>query len=237
LYGTASYGGASDLGAVFKVNTNGTGFCLLHSFSTNSSGGATPRGGLTRGQDGAWYGTTSVGGSWGKGTVFRLGTPPSIVSQPGSRTNFPNTFAAFAVTAVGPQPLSFQWQRNGINLLEGGNVSGSTTPALTLGHVCRGDEAGYSVVVTNWAGSVTSLPATLTVGALPELFGISSAPDGTFQLMLSARPGYSYRIDASTNLIDWQAVTNLPNPGGVIQFIDAGASNFQQRFYRAAWAP
>src|SRR5438105_1547482 len=45
LYGTAVYGGGSDVGTVFKVNTNGTGFKNLHSF-TGGSDGADPYAGL-----------------------------------------------------------------------------------------------------------------------------------------------------------------------------------------------
>src|SRR5260370_39297615 len=33
LYGTAAYGGGSGNGTVFAVNTNGTGFTILHSFT------------------------------------------------------------------------------------------------------------------------------------------------------------------------------------------------------------
>src|SRR5712692_5150397 len=43
LYGTASDGGASGWGTVFQVNTDGTGFRNLHSFSGFSGGdGANP---------------------------------------------------------------------------------------------------------------------------------------------------------------------------------------------------
>src|SRR5438876_10458 len=37
LYGTAYYGGSSGSGTVFKVNTNGTGFTTLHSFTATST--------------------------------------------------------------------------------------------------------------------------------------------------------------------------------------------------------
>src|SRR6266446_10492681 len=36
LYGTATYGGSSGNGTVFKVNTDGTGFTNLHSFTAGS---------------------------------------------------------------------------------------------------------------------------------------------------------------------------------------------------------
>ncbi len=73
LYGTASEGGSSYFGTVFKLNTNGTGFSVLKEFSY--SDGVIPRAGeLIQGTDGALYGTASQGGSGGFGTVFKLNT-------------------------------------------------------------------------------------------------------------------------------------------------------------------
>jgi uncharacterized repeat protein (TIGR03803 family) len=70
LYGTANSGGRLGLGTVFKVNTDGTGFKNLHSF-TNSTDGANPCAGLLLSGN-TLYGTTHVGGSTGGGTVFKL---------------------------------------------------------------------------------------------------------------------------------------------------------------------
>ena len=77
LYGTAEFGGGfSDNGTVFTVNTNGSGFTNLHSFSGGSDG-ANPEGGLIL-SGGTLYGTTSAGGlatnSFGSGTVFAVNT-------------------------------------------------------------------------------------------------------------------------------------------------------------------
>ena len=41
---------------------------------------------------------------------------------------------------------------------------------------------------------------------------------------------------ALTNLVNWVPVADLANPGGVVEFIDSGASSVPQRFYRAACA-
>jgi uncharacterized repeat protein (TIGR03803 family) len=77
LYGTTQLGGTNGEGTVFAVNTDGTGFTVLHTFtalinSTNSDG-AHPQAGLL--QDGPYlYGTAESGGTNGNGTVFRLRT-------------------------------------------------------------------------------------------------------------------------------------------------------------------
>jgi uncharacterized repeat protein (TIGR03803 family) len=77
LYGAASAGGSGGNGTVFKVNTNGTGFTILHSFtaSANSinSDGAWPYAGLILSGN-TLYGTAVHGGSSGNGTVFAVHT-------------------------------------------------------------------------------------------------------------------------------------------------------------------
>ena len=59
--------------------------------------------------------------------------------------------------------VELPWRKNGVDLGEAGNVSGVLTPTLTVSNVAHADEGGYSVVITNSFGSVTSLVATLTV--------------------------------------------------------------------------
>ena len=81
LYGTASGGGSSGVGTVFAVNTNGTGFTTLHSFTAfdqtyyANSDGSRPAGVLILSGH-TLYGTAYQGGSSGKGTVFSLSLPP-----------------------------------------------------------------------------------------------------------------------------------------------------------------
>ena len=77
LYGTASYGGVFGKGTVFKVNTDGSGFTNLHSFtatvSSTNGDGATPSSGLVLSGN-ILYGTATYGGSKGDGTVFAVNT-------------------------------------------------------------------------------------------------------------------------------------------------------------------
>jgi uncharacterized repeat protein (TIGR03803 family) len=71
LYGTAS-GGSSGNGTVFAVNTDGTGFTNLHTFTGNYTEGANPNGLLLSGN--TLYGTAKIGGSGFNGTVFAIDT-------------------------------------------------------------------------------------------------------------------------------------------------------------------
>ena len=75
LYGTAMEGGISNNGTLFKINTDGSGFTVLKSF-TGSSDGALPLGRLVLAGT-TLYGTTQSGGMGinnGGGTVFKINT-------------------------------------------------------------------------------------------------------------------------------------------------------------------
>jgi uncharacterized repeat protein (TIGR03803 family) len=84
IYGTAFQGAANNLGAVFEINTDGTGFALLHSFAGGPSDGAYPYGGLTL-SGSTLYGTAMNGGAYyngptGGGVLFALTVPePSSI--------------------------------------------------------------------------------------------------------------------------------------------------------------
>jgi uncharacterized repeat protein (TIGR03803 family) len=71
LYGTTKFGSSSGRGAVFAINTDGTGFTNLYSFI--GTGGSNPEAGLIVSGN-TLYGTTFAGGSSGYGNVFRVNT-------------------------------------------------------------------------------------------------------------------------------------------------------------------
>jgi uncharacterized repeat protein (TIGR03803 family) len=79
LYGTAYHGGSSGNGTVFALNTDGTGFTSLYSFTATSgtlstnSDGAQPAAGLILSGN-TLYGAAEAGGSSGNGTVFAVNT-------------------------------------------------------------------------------------------------------------------------------------------------------------------
>src|SRR5260221_7041137 len=68
LYGTTTGGGSSGNGTVFAVNTDGSGFTNLYSF-TGGNDGSAPYAGLILSSN-TLYGTTAFGGSSDNGTVF-----------------------------------------------------------------------------------------------------------------------------------------------------------------------
>ncbi|MGD1019549.1 MAG: choice-of-anchor tandem repeat GloVer-containing protein [Verrucomicrobiia bacterium] len=77
FYGTTKYGGTSTncrsygCGTVFRISPSGS-YTNLYSFASKPTDGAEPMAGLVQGGDGNFYGTTSAGGAYGNGTVFRI---------------------------------------------------------------------------------------------------------------------------------------------------------------------
>src|SRR5436309_13290607 len=71
FYGTTPLGGAHAKGTVFKIDSTGS-LTTLHSFSGFPGDGAVPVAGLVQGSDGNFYGTTALGGTYFRGTVFKI---------------------------------------------------------------------------------------------------------------------------------------------------------------------
>ena len=70
LYGTATGGGRNNLGAVFKVQDDGTGYQTLHDFARHDGAGVFA--GLAKGPDGTLYGVTAFGGASNQWHRFRI---------------------------------------------------------------------------------------------------------------------------------------------------------------------
>jgi sugar lactone lactonase YvrE len=88
---------------------------------------------------------------------------PTLSRQPASQSVAAGAGVVFTVEASGSPAPAYQWRRNGVALANGGNVSGATSSALTLGAAGSADAGTYTVEVSNSAGAVTSSGATLTV--------------------------------------------------------------------------
>jgi uncharacterized repeat protein (TIGR03803 family) len=179
FYGTTSSGGTSNNGTAFEMTPDGT---LTTIVSFTGANGSQPQDALFQASDGKLYGTTEYGGPQNWGTVFRLninGTtnPPVIVLQPQSQTGTAGTNVTFFVTANGSAPLSYQWSKGGVALVN------QTNSALNLVNVQSGDAGVYSVTVSNAVGSVTSSNAVLTIqvvssSILTTLYNFTGVSDG-----------------------------------------------------------
>ena len=123
-----------------------------------------------------WTQLNGVTNSTSSGAITVLSNAlPFITSQPQSLARNGQQNAQFVVGAIGGQPLVYQWQAGAIgsgvytNLIDGGNVSGSTNATLTITNLVAADALDYILVITNAYGSVTSSVATLTVASAPTI--------------------------------------------------------------------
>jgi len=116
-----------------------------------------------------------------------------IMSNPLSQILPAASNAVFRVTAVGSQPLAYQW------LLNGAAIPGATNAQWTLSGLRSGDSGAYQVVVSNTVGVATSTVAQLTVTA-PPVLGCLEA---------SLRPG-----GLVIRWTGWGTLQGAPTPAG-----------------------
>ena len=218
FYGTTDLGGSAGYGTVFRMTTNGTLTTLV---AFNSSNGANPMAALTVGHDGHFYGTTYGGGSSNLGLVFRLLFPPEITVQPHSQIANAGSNVTFLVSATSLTPLSYRWQKNGTNLVDGGKVSGATTNTLRITGISDSDAGTYSVVLTNSDGRVTSSNATLTVidppviAAQPANLLVLPGTNAVFGVSVAGTVpfGYQWRFNGTNLLNATNALYSIPSVG------------------------
>jgi uncharacterized repeat protein (TIGR03803 family) len=73
LFGLTTKGGTANDGVLFRITTSGASFQVLHAFGPGRKNGIQPVGSLVI-QGSTLYGTTSAGGRFNQGVVFRIGT-------------------------------------------------------------------------------------------------------------------------------------------------------------------
>jgi hypothetical protein len=96
---------------------------------------------------------------------------PVISTHPADQTVGVGQSATFSVVASGPGTLTYQWQKNTVDV-PGATGSSYSTPGATLAD----NNALYRCVVTNGAGSVTSNAARLTVSGGGSTLEVTQNP-------------------------------------------------------------
>jgi len=175
------------------------------------------------------------------------GFAPEITVQPPNITNQPNMFSGFQVslTAVGAEPLSYQWR------LKGTNVPGATARTLQRAGVTPEDAGGYDCVVSNSYGAVTSrvyqvtvsTPVNWTKSPTSQLVLLNQATlTGTNILpadcTASALAGKTLTCTITNAATGWPAsgqfdfkMTTLTQFGGSYEFPSGGVFGYQANTY------
>jgi pectate lyase len=120
--------------------------------------------------------------------------PPSIDLDPQDQSALVGQNTSFSVQASGTAPLSYQWYYNTNTIL-----TNATNSILTLTNVQLTDSGGYSAVVTNVSGSITSAVAQLTV-SLPVAPSIITQPQDQSNILPGATATFSVIASGSDPL-------------------------------------
>ena len=204
LCGMTLSGGSYNSGTVFRVNSDGSAFQVLHSFVGGDDDGRYPLGSLTT-IGSTFYGMTYHGGSADFGVIFSL-TVPTIDSVTISNvfaTVGTNTIVAagdilgFTVNAHPTNSLSYQWDFG-----DGSNTDWSSLNTATHAYSSSSNCGPYpvSAMVSNGTVNVsTNLPVILacqwTVTKLQAKVNLNPAKsnaDGcSLTGALTLEPGFS----------------------------------------------
>src|SRR5213075_223040 len=111
-----------------------------------------------------------------------------------------------------------------------------------VGLVSGADDGGSEIECDYFLLKAGNLPpVTVTLPAQkPALAGLIAgfpSASGAFPIQLTGEASRSYQIDASTNLANWIGLGVVASSNGPAQYLDATATNFDKRFYRARLLP
>lgn len=116
---------------------------------------------------GAFFTATSGTTPLLSASTFRLlvqdAVEPHIISNPPDVRVRTGRFTSMTVQAVSDGPLTYQWQRDGGDIIDGYGLYGARSSTLSIDSRSQYVQSSFRVLVTNACGSVASRAARVTV--------------------------------------------------------------------------
>lgn len=254
FYSTTEYGGTNGDGTVFRISTNGD-LTSLYSF-TGSSDGYAPGGGLARGSDSTFYGTTEYGGTNDAGTVFQIspggaltslysftggndGGEPEAGLAPGTDGNLYGTTGYGGTNYCG---TLFKISPNGVlaTLYSFTGVQDGAIPQAGLMQARDGNFYGTTESGGMGAvGTVFQLDVGLSVVLPAPAFQSVTITDGTLTLTWNTEIGWKYQMQYSSDLSSgtWTSLGGPIAATAVTLSTTDSITNGLARFYRLLVLP
>ena len=166
IYGATAYGGADNDGTVFELAAGSHTLTTLASF--NYSDGSKPYGGLVEDSNGNLFGTTAIGGGYGKGVVYEVAAGTHALTDLGT----------FTGTANGANPVGSLYLDSSGNLF-GTTQSGGGNGANNTGTVFE-VAAGSNSITTLYSFILAVPNGHLVEDSSGNLYGttIDGGPGG-----------------------------------------------------------
>ena len=144
---------------------------------------------------------------------------PGITTQPVNQAVTVGQTATFSVVATGTAPLTYQWQKNSVDI-PGATSATYTTPATVLGD----SGAAFRCIVTNAYGTATSSAATLTVTPGTAVNSVSNPgfETGTVPWVFYTNGSGTFKNNAAGDGSAKAGHITISLPGTNIQLYQAG---------------
>jgi len=113
------------------------------------------------------------------------GLPTFPTDLPSSQTYLIGHVIQLHVDVLGTAPFTYQWKKNGVDIVDDFRTSGTHTNTLTIGYATNADSGTYQVIVSNGSGSS---PSTADAILVTNVSGQLAAAFNT------ARNGWFYQL-------------------------------------------
>jgi hypothetical protein len=137
--------------------------------------------------------TNACGSATSSAATLTVNDAATVASNPSNQAACLGAPASFSVTAAGTAPFTYQWRKDGVDIV------GATTSTLSFAATILDDVASYDCVITNACGSATSAAATLavnepaTVASNPSNQTVCDGAPASFSVSANGTAPFTYQ--------------------------------------------